>query len=103
MKIQMAKRKSTRIHLDRSYALINPNFDKTTRVLTNDLKQFIKSKDDLYSILGIEGQFHLPPFEECTMEFLRDALRGQKKLIPNSNLRQVCVPRYKEFNASQLY
>jgi len=67
------------------------------------LSKYIRSKEDLYTILGIEGQFHLPPFDECTMEFLRDALRGIKKLLSNSEVRQVSVPRYKEFNASSLY
>ena len=72
-------------------------------MFTNDLRQFIKSKEDLYCILGVEGQFHLPPFDECTMEFLRDALCGKKKLLPNCDVRSVCVPRYKEFNAGSLY
>ena len=88
----------------------NPNvrsftdrFDKTKKVFTNDLKQFIKSKEDLYCILGVEGQFHLPPFDECTMEFLRDTLCGRKKLLTNSEVRTVCVPQFKEFNAGALY
>ena len=29
--------------------------DSTKRVITNDLKQFIKSKEDLYCILDVEG------------------------------------------------
>ena len=57
------------------HTITNPVFG-TTRVLTDDLSKYIKSKEDLYTILGIEGQFHLPPFDECTMELLRDALRG---------------------------
>ena len=37
------------------------------------------------------------------MEFLRDALKGAKRLIKNVELRPVNVPRYNEFNASQLH
>ena len=68
------------------HTITNPHLG-TRRVLTNDLSKYIKSKEDLYTILGIEGQFHLPPFDECTMEFLRDALRGIKKLLANTDVR----------------
>ena len=37
------------------------------------------------------------------MEFLRDALSGRKKVITNRDLCSVKVPRYREFNAAQLY
>lgn len=54
-------------------------------------------------ILSIEGQLHLPPYDECSMEFMRDALSGKKRLIPNRQLAPVNVPRYKEFNTGNLY
>ncbi len=76
---------------------------KVSQVMSSDLRNFVKSKEDLYVILSIEGQLHLPPFDECTMEFLRDALSGRKKLITNRDLAPVNVPRYKEFNAAKLY
>jgi hypothetical protein len=71
-------------------------------VVASDLRNFVKSKQDLYIILTIEGQLHLPPYDDCTMEFLRDALSGQKKLLTNRDLCPVNVPRYKEFNATSL-
>ena len=74
-----------------------------TKVLASDLRNFVKSKEDLYVILSIEGQLHLPPYDECTMEFMRDALSGRKRLITNRDLAPVNVPRYKEFNAVALY
>ena len=83
--------------------MADPGLGQTRRVYANDLKSVIKSKYDLYNILGLEGQFHLPPFDDCTMEFLREALRGAKRLIPLRELRTVCVPRYREFNAVNLY
>lgn len=73
-----------------------------TMVLASDLRNYVKSKEDLYVILSIEGQFHLPPYDECTMEFMRDALSGKKRLITNRELAPVTVPRYKEFNAAGL-
>jgi hypothetical protein len=71
--------------------------------MASDLRNFVKSKEDLYVILSIEGQLHLPPYDECTMEFMRDALCGRKRLITNRELAMVNVPRYKEFNAQNLY
>ncbi len=58
-------------------------YSNTAQVVASDLRNFVKSKQDLYIILTIEGQLHLPPFDDCTMEFMRDALSGKKKLIPN--------------------
>ena len=76
---------------------------KLRKVVASDLRNFVKSKEDLYIILTIEGQLNLPPYDECTMEFMRDALSGKKKLISNRELAVVNVPRYKEFNATNLY
>jgi hypothetical protein len=73
-----------------------------SRVVASDLRNFVKSKQDLYIILTIEGQLHLPPYDDCTMEFMRDALAGRKKLLTNRDLCSVNVPRYKEFNATNL-
>jgi hypothetical protein len=70
--------------------------------MASDLRNFVKSKEDLYVILSIEGQLNLPPYDECTMEFMRDSLSGRKRLITNRDLAPVNVPRYKEFNAAAL-
>jgi len=75
---------------------------RISQVVASDLRNYVKSKEDLYVILSIEGQFHLPPYDECQMEFMRDALCGRKKLLSNKQLCPVTVPRYKEFNASKL-
>jgi len=71
--------------------------------MASDLRNFVRSKEDLYVILTIEGQLHLPPYDECTMEFMRDALSGKKRLLTNRELAPVNVPRYKEFNTVNLY
>jgi ssRNA-specific RNase YbeY (16S rRNA maturation enzyme) len=73
-----------------------------SRVVASDLRNFVKSKQDLYIILTIEGQLHLPPYDDCSMEFMREALAGRKKLLTNRDLCSVNVPRYKEFNATNL-
>ena len=73
-----------------------------SKVVASDLRNFVKSKQDLYLILTIEGQLHLPPYDDCTMDFMRDALAGRKKLLTNRDLCPVNVPRYKEFNSVNL-
>lgn len=71
---------------------------RVSKVVASDLRNFVRSKEDLYLILTIEGQLHLPPYDDCTMEFMRDALHGVKRLLTNRELCPVTVPRYKEFN-----
>ncbi len=71
--------------------------------MPSDLRHYIKSKKDIYTILSFEGQYYLPPYDECSMEFIREALAGKKKLLKNSQVVLVEVPRYKEFKVMNLY
>jgi hypothetical protein len=75
----------------------------TTKVLTNDLRRFIRSKEDIYHILAVEGQMYVPPYDECPIEFLRDALAGRKLVIRNRDIAMVVVPKYKEFSLTAMY
>ena len=68
-----------------------------------DLSFMLRSKKDLYQILLIEAQYHLPTYDMCTLEFLRQCLAGQKKLFRMSELKPVKVPRLAEFSAQHLY
>ena len=52
--------------------------------------------------MTLEGQLHLPPYDDCTMEFMRDCLAGRKRLLTNREVCPVTVPRYKEFNCTNL-
>ncbi len=52
------------------------------KVQTRELSRLFRSKREIYQILVIEGQFYLPPFEECTIDFLRALFSGQKKVSP---------------------
>ena len=74
-----------------------------TRVLTNDLRRFIRSKDDIYNILAVEGQMYIPPYDECPIEYLRDALAGRKHVLRNRDVAMVVVPKYKEFNLGAMW
>jgi hypothetical protein len=59
---------------------------------TSDLAPYIKSKKNIYNILANEGKFSkliliilgqvfLPPFDECTMDFIREIISGNKGKI----------------------
>ncbi len=50
------------------------------KIHTRELSQLMKSKKEIYQCLAIEGQFYLPPFDECTIDFVRDLFSGQKKV-----------------------
>ncbi len=82
-------------------AFAQPNSD-SVKVVPSDLRRFIKSKKDIYEILLFEGQYYLPPYDDCPMDFLRDALSGVKRLLKNAEVTHVSVPRYKEFNVKNL-
>lgn len=40
----------------------------------------MKSKLDVYKVLTKEGQYYLPPYTECTMDFMADVIQGKKKV-----------------------
>ena len=72
---------------------------KITKVLCSDIAWMIKSKEDLYQILAIEGQLYCPAYDTVSLNFLRDVLRGAKKLIPLADVCSVAVPKLAEFNS----
>jgi hypothetical protein len=50
-------------------------------VSTREFRAKVANKDDIFRILKYEGQFFLPPFEQCSLAFLRDCLAGRKRLL----------------------
>lgn len=51
---------------------------RKVKVTRSELARYGKSKLDFYNILTKEGQFYLPPYDECTMLFMRDLFMGKK-------------------------
>ena len=80
-----------------------PNQPNLIRVNGEELRQKLQSKGDLLHMLAIEGQYHVPESNQCTMDFLREVIAGRKRLIKLSNLTPVNVPRIKEFCCETLY
>jgi hypothetical protein len=50
------------------------------RVHVKDLSQIFKSKNDIYKIFTTSGQLYLPPFEDCTLDYLRGLMNSTKKV-----------------------
>jgi hypothetical protein len=49
-------------------------------VTRSELQSKVKSKLDIYNVLAKEGQVYLPPFNECSMDFIKDVFCGKKKV-----------------------
>lgn len=65
------------------------NRSDSKRVPVRDVALKVKCKQQLYSILITEGtliifklpgQYYLPPYNECNMEFLSGVMSGSKKV-----------------------
>ena len=50
------------------------------KIHTREMSKLFRSKKEIYQILLIEGQFYLPPIEDCTIDYLRDIFSGRKKV-----------------------
>jgi hypothetical protein len=54
------------------------------KIHTREMSRIFRSKKEIYQILLIEGQYYLPPFEDCTIDFLRDMFSGRKRVSNHS-------------------
>lgn len=61
--------------------------DDTTKhfIPIQELAPYMKSKMNVYRIFAEEGQMYLPPFDECTMQFIRDIVNGKKKVTTTNS------------------
>ena len=62
-----------------------------------------KSKREVYTFLGIDGNAYLPPFDTLTVYFLKDLVSGVKKCkcTPNGNMPVVNAERVRYVNVPQ--
>ena len=71
-------------------------------VTRSQLAGRMKSKLDVYKVLTKEGQYFLPPFNECSMKFVSDIIMGKKKAFKNSEIMLVDVPCFRELSATAM-
>ena len=62
------------------------------KVTRAELSGRMKSKLDVYRVLTKEGQYYLPPYTECTMDFMADVIQGKKKVSTESRRGWHAVP-----------
>lgn len=64
-------------------------------VKKSELKSVMRSKLDVYNILTKEGQLYLPPYNECSMQFINEIMMGKKKVseYPWFDLISIGVPQ----------
>lgn len=92
--------------LPRPFAIntINNKYEPDIKkVMARDINSHVKSKSDLHFILSIEGKFHIPHLDNCSMFWMKEVLAGRKKVLKLADIRPVICPRLKEFSADKLY
>ena len=57
---------------------------KLKKIHTREMSRLFRSKKEIYEMMLINGQYYLPPFEECTIDFLRDIFKGKKLVSRDS-------------------
>ena len=71
-------------------------------VNAREFKGKVATKEDIFRILKYEGQFFLPPIDQCSFVFLRECLAGRKMLLKCKDVVPVHVPRFKQFSVRRL-
>jgi len=66
------------------------------------LSNFMKSKEDTYKVLAVDGQVFLPPEPHCTMKFLSQIMSGKKRFFFNHHAKMITVPRFAELSAKSI-
>lgn len=82
--------------------MANADESDKKQISSKELAGVLKCKKDVYNILTREGQLYLPPYDECTLEFMKGLLNGEKKALYNRSIKLVNVPRIDEFRAKTL-
>ena len=64
----------------RSQDVMGEQMTGIRKVHTREMSRLFRSKREIYQTLLIDGQFYLPPIEDCTIDFLRDIMSGKKSV-----------------------
>ena len=67
-----------------------------------DLASKCKSKTELYNLLTREGKLYLPPAKDCTQNFLRRLMKGEKLYVSCSDVEIIKVRQYKGLKVSDI-
>ena len=64
----------------RSQDVMGEQMGGIKKVHTREMSRLFRSKKEIYQILLIEGQFYLPPIEDCTLDLPERPLQRQEEL-----------------------
>ena len=68
------------------------------------LSEVFRTKEELYKLLDIQGEYFLPPLNGLTFLFLRKFLVGEKKLFKKKEIRFLeKIPRFEEFKTENIW
>lgn len=52
--------------------------------------------------MTVAAQYYLPPYEECTLDFMRELLSGQRKVFKRKDIRMIKVPLLQELTTIKI-
>ena len=68
------------------------------------LSEVFRTKEELYTLLDIQGEYFLPPIKNINFEFLKKFLTGGKKLFKKGEMRHLeRIPRFEELTTKELW
>ena len=63
---------------------------------------FFADLEGLVSYLIKSGHLYLPPYDECTLEYLLALMTGEKAFFYTSQVNQVSLTKYRELSMKQI-
>lgn len=52
-----------------------------------------RSKREIYNFLATDVEIYLPPYDNVTIYFLKDLMRGKKKKLRTTMVRTIHIPQ----------
>jgi hypothetical protein len=62
---------------------------KNTLIPLKNLKNLVRTKQELYNLFKQEGGYYLPPISKTPLQFLKDVLIGKKELLKTEEIFHV--------------
>ena len=64
-----------------------------TFVSSKEFAAKYRSKREIYNFLATDVGIYLPPYDNVTIYFLKDLLRGRKKKVRTTKVRTIHIPQ----------
>ena len=57
-----------------------------------DVGKVARTKREIYNILAVDAQVYLPPYDNTTIYFMDEIMKGKKKKLNNKSIMNVYIP-----------